>query len=153
MTCIAGSAIRLAATLSVAVLDTIPYRVESAAVFAERGWTISLSLQILAVRAPLFANACQASLREFAGLGSFGNFIFASVVCSLHGTLRADGEIYIECRRGRNNRAGPGCSEPLDLGEGLEKTTPQGWSRIALPCPRLSRSNTTRASIFTSQAP
>ena len=63
MTRIAGSAIRFAVTLSVAGLDTIPYRVEIAAVYAERGGTIFLSLQILAVRAPLFANARQPSLR------------------------------------------------------------------------------------------
>jgi hypothetical protein len=41
MTRIAGSAIRRAVTLAAAVLDTIPCRVEIAAVFSEREWTFS----------------------------------------------------------------------------------------------------------------
>ena len=42
-------------------------------------------------------------------MGSFCNFIFDSVVCSLNGSLRVDRQIHIECRRGWNDRAGPGC--------------------------------------------
>jgi len=44
---------------------------------------------------------------------------------SLHGILRADREIHIECPGGKNDRAdGPGC---LELAEGLEKRPVQNF--------------------------